>query len=196
MRLRGAPVPFFTVVGAQGPMHHAAAETMFHVTPHSFVSLKQTPGAEIWPNASLITVSSPQFPPVKQGRRYSSNWPLEFTWYIMGHFQNFNYVSSTYPLFVPLIISTKSKIIHGGNHMFGMGSCGARTITYHPSASTTPRGHLAEWPWAPILSACPLSVLLAFGTPCIPKMVLELSKSLLIHPWELLPGTNQARFWE
>lgn len=66
--------------------------------------------------------------------------------------------------------------------MFGMGSCGARTITYHPSASTTPRGHLAEWPWAPILSACPLSVLLAFGTPCIPKMVLELSKSLLIHP--------------
>lgn len=27
-------------------------------------------------------------------------------------------------------------------------------------------------------------------------MVLELSKSLLIRPWELLPGTDQARFWE
>ena len=67
--------------------------------------------------------------------------------------------------------------------MFGMESCGARTIAYHPSASATPQEHLAEWPWAPILSACPLSVLLAFGTPAFhPKMVLELSKSLLIHP--------------
>lgn len=42
MRLRGAQY-LFMVMGAQGPMHHAAAETMLHVTPHSFVSLKQKP---------------------------------------------------------------------------------------------------------------------------------------------------------
>ena len=131
MRLRGAPVPLFTVVGAQGPMHHAAAETMFHVTPHSFVSLKQPPGAEIWPSASLITVSSPQFPPVKQGRRYSSNWPLEFTWYIMGHFQNFNY-----SLLLILSLFSWSSQPRVRSYVEGITCLGWKVVVLEPSPIT------------------------------------------------------------
>lgn len=100
----------------------------------------------------------------------------------MGHFQNFNYFSSTHPLFVPLIIST--KIICEGNHMFGMESCGARIIAYHPSASAHSLG--TPYRIVPGLQSLVHGLCQAFWPlECHtfhPKMVLELSKLLLILP--------------
>lgn len=47
--------PSLTVLEVQGPTCHDAGETTFHAIPHSFGSLKQTPGTKIWPSMSPLT---------------------------------------------------------------------------------------------------------------------------------------------